>query len=110
MGTRKSHFCGCYTLEMCPICPLLSPRYVHSMNRAGLSFSLALNPLSDRSEAELAAMRGSKRGKTPNKGLPFLSQLYTGVQVPDSLDWRLNGECVCVCVCESERYRYIWCV
>ncbi|XP_046875883.1 digestive cysteine proteinase 1 [Hypomesus transpacificus] len=66
-------------------------RYVHSMNRAGLSFSLALNPLSDRSDTELAAMRGSKRGKTPNKGLPFLSQLYAGVQVPDSLDWRLYG-------------------
>ncbi|KAM6958953.1 digestive cysteine proteinase 1 [Aplochiton taeniatus] len=66
-------------------------RYVHSMNRAGLSFSLALNSLSDRSMSELSVMRGRRQGKTPNKGLPFPTQLYAGVQVPDSLDWRLYG-------------------
>lgn len=66
-------------------------RYVHSMNRAGLSFSLTLNSLSDRSMSELAVMRGRRQGKTPNKGLPFPTQLYAGVQVPDSMDWRLYG-------------------
>lgn len=66
-------------------------RYVHSKNRAGLSFALALNSLSDRTMAELATMRGSKRGKTPNRGLPFPSKLYEGVSVPESLDWRLYG-------------------
>lgn len=68
-------------------------RYVHSKNRAGLSFSLALNSLSDRTMSELATMRGRKRGKTPNKGLPFPSRLYEGVKVPESLDWRLYGTC-----------------
>lgn len=66
-------------------------RYIHSKNRAGLNYSLALNSLSDRTMSELATMRGSKRGKTPNKGLPFPIQLYQGVTVPESLDWRLFG-------------------
>ncbi|XP_077446243.1 digestive cysteine proteinase 1 isoform X1 [Stigmatopora argus] len=66
-------------------------RYVHSKNRAGLSFKMALNSLSDRTASELAAMRGSKRSKTPNRGRPFPSQMYKGVKVPESLDWRLYG-------------------
>lgn len=66
-------------------------RYVHSKNRAGLPFSLALNSLSDRTMSELATMRGRKRGKTPNRGLPFPAKVYEGVEVPDSLDWRLYG-------------------
>uniref|UniRef100_A0A4W5N6C3 Zgc:110239 n=1 Tax=Hucho hucho TaxID=62062 RepID=A0A4W5N6C3_9TELE len=66
-------------------------RYVHSMNRAGLSFSLAVNSLSDLSMSELSAMRGRNGGKRPNNGLPFPMHIYTGVQVPDQLDWRLYG-------------------
>ncbi|XP_029299280.1 digestive cysteine proteinase 1 [Cottoperca gobio] len=66
-------------------------RYVHSKNRAGLSFSLTLNSLSDRTLSELFIMRGRKQGKTPNKGLPFPSMLYEGVNLPESLDWRLFG-------------------
>ncbi|XP_026156362.1 digestive cysteine proteinase 1 [Mastacembelus armatus] len=66
-------------------------RYVHSKNRAGLSFSLALNSLSDRTLSELATMRGRKQGKTPNRGRSFPLNLYEGVKVPDSLDWRLYG-------------------
>lgn len=61
------------------------------MNRAGLSFSLAVNSLSDLSMSELSAMRGRNGGKRPNNGLPFPMHLYTGVQVPDQLDWRLYG-------------------
>ncbi|XP_033950470.1 digestive cysteine proteinase 1 [Pseudochaenichthys georgianus] len=66
-------------------------RYVHSSNRAGLPFSLALNSLSDRTMSELATMRGRKRAKTPNRGLPFPSKLYLEVNLPESLDWRLYG-------------------
>ncbi|XP_051926313.1 digestive cysteine proteinase 2-like [Hippocampus zosterae] len=66
-------------------------RYVHSKNRAGLSFTLALNSLSDRTMAEMAAMRGRKQRKTPNRGRPFPSQKYRGIKVPESLDWRLYG-------------------
>ncbi|CAB1320698.1 unnamed protein product [Coregonus sp. 'balchen'] len=63
-------------------------RYVHSMNRAGLSFSLAVNSLSDRSMSELSAMRGRNRGKRPNNGLQFPMHLYTGVQ-----DQAICGSC-----------------
>ncbi|CAJ1083734.1 digestive cysteine proteinase 1 [Xyrichtys novacula] len=66
-------------------------RYVHSKNREGLSFSVVLNSLADRTIDELAIMRGRIRGKTPNKGEPFPTKIYEGVTVPDSLDWRLYG-------------------
>ncbi|TNN54859.1 Digestive cysteine proteinase 2 [Liparis tanakae] len=66
-------------------------RYVHSKNRAGLPFALALNSLSDRTMSELSTMRGRKRGKSPNRGLPFPLKNYEQVTVPESLDWRLYG-------------------
>lgn len=65
-------------------------RYVHSKNRAGLSYSLALNSLSDRTMSEMTMMRGRKRGKSLNKGLPFPT-VYKAVEVPETLDWRLYG-------------------
>ncbi|XP_031595963.1 digestive cysteine proteinase 2-like [Oreochromis aureus] len=70
---------------------VLNLRYIHSKNRAGMSFSLALNSLSDRTMSELATMRGRKRGKTPNRGLPFPFKAYERVNLPESLDWRLYG-------------------
>lgn len=66
-------------------------RYVHSKNRAGLSYTLEMNSLSDRTMSELATMRGRKHRKTPNKGLPFPVMQYRNVDVPESLDWRLYG-------------------
>ncbi|XP_068189106.1 digestive cysteine proteinase 2 isoform X1 [Antennarius striatus] len=66
-------------------------RYIHSKNRAGLSYTLALNALSDCTKAELSTIRGRKPVKTPNGGLPFPSETYKGVTVPESLDWRLYG-------------------
>lgn len=68
-----------------------SSRYVHSKNRAGLSYTLGLNSLSDRTMSELATMRGRKQRKTTNAGLPFPFKLYQHVEVPESLDWRLYG-------------------
>lgn len=65
-------------------------RYVHSMNRAGLSFSLSVNYMADRSEAELAVMRGSKGRRTYRKAQPFPSEICS-VAIPDSVDWRLYG-------------------
>uniref|UniRef100_A0AAY4DXH4 Peptidase C1A papain C-terminal domain-containing protein n=1 Tax=Denticeps clupeoides TaxID=299321 RepID=A0AAY4DXH4_9TELE len=58
-------------------------------NRAGLSYSLSLNHLADRSAAEVAVLRGSRTG-TPNRGRPFPAELRS-VSPPDSLDWRLYG-------------------
>uniref|UniRef100_A0A669PGZ4 Counting factor associated protein D n=1 Tax=Phasianus colchicus TaxID=9054 RepID=A0A669PGZ4_PHACC len=66
-------------------------RFVHSKNRAALSYSLALNHLADRTPQEMAAMRGRRRSGDPNHGLPFSMQLYAGLILPESLDWRLYG-------------------
>lgn len=64
-------------------------RYVHSKNRQGLSYTLTVNHLADRSPAEMAALRG-RRHRTPNRGLPFPQELWS-VTPPESLDWRLYG-------------------
>ncbi|XP_076864996.1 digestive cysteine proteinase 2 [Brachyhypopomus gauderio] len=65
-------------------------RYVHSMNRAGLPFSLSVNHLADRTQGELAVMRGGKGRKTPNNAQAFPTELLS-VTPPDTLDWRLYG-------------------
>ncbi|XP_065506708.1 counting factor associated protein D-like isoform X2 [Caloenas nicobarica] len=66
-------------------------RFVHSRNRAALSYTLALNHLADRTAQELAALRGRRRSGDPNNGQPFPSRLYTGLILPESLDWRMYG-------------------
>uniref|UniRef100_A0A8C3PVL0 Uncharacterized protein n=1 Tax=Chrysolophus pictus TaxID=9089 RepID=A0A8C3PVL0_CHRPC len=66
-------------------------RFVHSKNRAALSYSLALNHLADRTPQEMAAMRGRRRSGDPNHGLPFPTEHYAGIILPESLDWRLYG-------------------
>lgn len=74
-------------------------RYVHSKNRAGLSFSVALNSLSDRTMPELAVLMGRTVRKNPNRGLPFPAELYKNVRVPESIDWRLYGMCTQLIMC-----------
>ncbi|XP_005529723.1 PREDICTED: digestive cysteine proteinase 1-like [Pseudopodoces humilis] len=66
-------------------------RFVHSRNRAALSYTLALNHLADRTPQELAALRGRRRSGTPNNGLPFPSELHASIILPESLDWRMYG-------------------
>ncbi|XP_030820555.1 digestive cysteine proteinase 1-like [Camarhynchus parvulus] len=66
-------------------------RFVHSRNRAALSYTLSLNHLADRTPQELAALRGRRRSGTPNHGLPFPTELYAGIILPESLDWRMYG-------------------
>uniref|UniRef100_A0A663EU35 Cathepsin L n=1 Tax=Aquila chrysaetos chrysaetos TaxID=223781 RepID=A0A663EU35_AQUCH len=65
--------------------------FVHSRNRAALSYTLALNHLADRTPQELAALRGRRRSGAPNNGQPFPTELYAGLILPESLDWRLYG-------------------
>ena len=65
---------------------------MHSRNRAALSYTLALNHLADRTPQELAALRGRRRSGAPNNGQPFPTELYAGLILPESLDWRLYGE------------------
>ena len=69
-------------------------RYINSFNRQGKTFTLAINHLADRSDDELAVLRGKqKRTKTskPNNGLPFDMSKYKRKDVPDSFDWRIYG-------------------
>ncbi|PKK17098.1 hypothetical protein A306_00000265 [Columba livia] len=66
-------------------------QFVHSRNRAALSYTLALNHLADRTPQELAALRGRRRSGDPSNGQPFPSELYSGLILPESLDWRMYG-------------------
>lgn len=70
------------------------PRYVHSKNRDNLPYKLVLNHLADRTPAEMAVLRGRLKSGAPNNGQPFPSEGYTGLILPESLDWRLYGEWV----------------
>uniref|UniRef100_A0A8D0LC81 Uncharacterized protein n=1 Tax=Sphenodon punctatus TaxID=8508 RepID=A0A8D0LC81_SPHPU len=66
-------------------------RYVHSKNRANLSYRLSLNHLADRTPKEMTMLRGWLKDETPNNGQPFPLALYTNLILPESLDWRLYG-------------------
>ncbi|CAH0717618.1 unnamed protein product, partial [Brenthis ino] len=69
-------------------------RFVHSNNRARRGFTLAVNHLADRTDDELASLRG-RRYSGPNQGLPFpyseavLEEM--SVKLPPEYDWRLFG-------------------
>ncbi|EMP31094.1 Cathepsin L [Chelonia mydas] len=66
-------------------------RFIHSKNRPTLPSKLALNHLADRTPAEMAVLRGRLKSGAPNNGQPFPSEGYTGLILPESLDWRLYG-------------------
>ncbi|NXU53404.1 ALEUL protease, partial [Turnix velox] len=66
-------------------------RFVHSRNRAALSYTLALNHLADRTPQEVSALRGRRWTGENNQGLPFPTHLYSGLILPESLDWRMYG-------------------
>ncbi|XP_034480335.1 digestive cysteine proteinase 1 [Drosophila innubila] len=67
-------------------------RYIHSKNRAKLSYTLAVNHLADKSEEELKARRGYKSSGVFNTGKPFpydVNKLKD--EIPSQYDWRLYG-------------------
>ncbi|XP_062996653.1 digestive cysteine proteinase 2-like [Elgaria multicarinata webbii] len=78
MEHRKSHF-------------IHNVRYVHSKNRANLSYKLAVNHLADHTPEEMAVLRGRLKTGEPNNGLSFPSRSYNDLVLPESLDWRLYG-------------------
>jgi len=68
--------------------------FIHSTNRAGLGFSVAINHLADRSEEEVKALRGFKSTKPVggNGGKPFpFDAAKEADHIPDQWDWRLLG-------------------
>ncbi|KAL7732364.1 hypothetical protein ACLKA6_004347 [Drosophila palustris] len=67
-------------------------RYIHSKNRAKLSYSLAVNHLADKSDEELKARRGYKPSGVFNTGKPFPYDVNKHKdEIPSQYDWRLYG-------------------
>ena len=69
----------------------MSSRYIHSKNRQGLSFSLAVNHMADKSSVELRALNGRRYSAGYNGGLAFNKHKYDRENIPDNMDWRLYG-------------------
>uniref|UniRef100_A0A1W7RAQ0 Digestive cysteine proteinase 1 n=1 Tax=Hadrurus spadix TaxID=141984 RepID=A0A1W7RAQ0_9SCOR len=65
-------------------------RYINSMNRAGLSYNLAVNHFADFTEQEMWKIRGRLPSGEYNGGEAFHKEFYD-LNIPDSLDWRLYG-------------------
>jgi len=66
-------------------------RFISSRNRAGLSYKLAANHLTDWSERERRTLRGRLNSPGYNGGQEFA---YTSTEVtdaPSELDWRIYG-------------------
>ena len=72
-------------------------RFIHSTNRQGRSFKVAVNHLADTNQDERRRMRGY-RYTGPNNGLPFTLTEEMVQALPASLDWRLIGRHFFVCV------------
>lgn len=67
-------------------------RFIHSHNRAGKSFTVAVNHLADRTDEELKALRGFKSSNVYNGGqlFPYNPEDFKD-ELPESLDWRIAG-------------------
>lgn len=75
---------------------LVSHRFIHSINRAGLSFQLKINHLVDRFDHELIHLRGKLYSKPEEKSkfgeLPFDHDVEKEKNnLPEVWDWRISG-------------------
>jgi C1A family cysteine protease len=65
------------------------------MNRKGLSYTLSINHLADKTTEELKVLRGKQQTKpnTKNNGMKFDMSQYSEKQktLPESFDWRIFG-------------------
>lgn len=67
-------------------------RYIHSKNRAKLTYTLAVNHLADKTEDELKARRGYRSSGVYNTGKPFPYDVPKHKdEIPAQYDWRLFG-------------------
>jgi C1A family cysteine protease len=68
-------------------------RYIQSINRKGLTYTLAVNHLADKSDEELIFLTGKLKTTTQNNGLPFDMTQYSKKQrdLPTDFDWRIYG-------------------
>ncbi|XP_059155052.1 digestive cysteine proteinase 1-like [Physella acuta] len=66
-------------------------RFINSKNRAGLTYTLAVNHLADRSQKEMKVMRGFRYTHGDHGGKKFSLMAMDKQDVPDQWDWRLQG-------------------
>jgi len=66
-------------------------RYIHSVNRKHLSYTLASNHMADQTDEEISTKRGRFKSTGYNGGAPFSHTKSERNSVPNSLDWRLYG-------------------
>ncbi|KAK0043948.1 digestive cysteine proteinase 2 [Biomphalaria pfeifferi] len=66
-------------------------RYIHSKNRAGLTYTLAVNHLADRTAKEMKTLRGYRYSHVEHGGKKFSMNEMNKQDVPDQWDWRLLG-------------------
>ena len=72
-------------------CTLLFPRHISSKNRAGLTFTLAVNHLADKTQTEMKALRGYRYTAGDRGGQKFSLEQMPTTNIPDQMDWRLQG-------------------
>ena len=71
-------------------------RFINSHNRAGKSFQLGVNHLADKDDVEIRALRGNRYTPGVEKhgdSFPYPIERIHEMKkdLPESLDWRLNG-------------------
>jgi len=66
-------------------------RYIHSINRAGLGYTLAANHLADQTMQEIGHLRGKLRSSGFNGGSSFKYTPQDVDSLPEQMDWRLYG-------------------
>ncbi|KAG5893241.1 hypothetical protein JTB14_013403 [Gonioctena quinquepunctata] len=66
-------------------------RFIQSINRQNRGYTLAVNHLSDKTEAELEVLRGKTYSGVYNGGQPFPHDNIDWEILPDQFDWRLYG-------------------
>lgn len=68
-------------------------RYIHSKNRAGVGYTLAVNHLADYSNEEIQSMCGYKKmdPKEFNGGETFFYNENDIKKLPIEIDWRISG-------------------
>ncbi|XP_052215701.1 digestive cysteine proteinase 1-like isoform X1 [Dreissena polymorpha] len=66
-------------------------RFIHSKNRQGLTYRLAVNHLTDLSRAELKMRNGYRHTPGDHGAQVFDKSKVNRASVPDTIDWRILG-------------------
>ena len=67
-------------------------RFIHSKNRQGLSYKLAVNHLADMSTSELKLKNGYRHTAGDHGAQVFNKSTVDPNTVPESIDWRILGK------------------